>query len=362
MYVIVLVLAVVGAVRRGHLPGVAIALLVPLGWAAATLPLVEANLRYHVPFDTLMCVLAGAAFADPAKAGAWMLSSWRQLPLRLRGVVARGSAHPRDVALAAVGTVGTVWALTRLDVWPRLAFWNWPGTAAASWLVLAVVAVLTVRVLLAYGPAGLHRLAVAVDHNPRRAAGIALAGVAVVIAGGAFLVSTANAMLSDVATVAPQGWQRYEKNASGDREGLRLTLVSSEVPAHLRQVSYPDAVRLNFDDTPQPGAVVGLVRTLDDLDVGERYRFYLQVYDPGLAGDPDDSLTISINGMAIWERAPGTGEQPGWHGVTIEFDASRPEATIRVERTAGSAPSTADAAVPAVRNLHLFPRYYTRSG
>jgi 4-amino-4-deoxy-L-arabinose transferase-like glycosyltransferase len=356
-YTVVLVLAVVGAVRGGDFPGVGTTLLVPLGWGVATLALVEANVRYHVPYDPLLCVLVGAAFTTPSSRGPGMSSRWQRAYRWVREIPGRARSHPREAAFVGVGVVGIVWAAATVGLRSRLAFWDWPGTAAMSWLILAVVTILTVRVVMASGPSLLRSLAATIGRHPRRAAAVVLAGCAVTVSATAVLIATANAELSDLAAVAPQGWQRYEESGGTTRKDLPLTFVDAGVPAHLHQVSYPDAVRLAFDAPPQAGAVVGLTRTLDDLNVGEHYRFYVQVYDPGTAGDPGERLTVAIDGKTVWERAPGATEKPGWRTVTGSFIAVRPKVAVRVERTAGSAPSTAEAGVPAVRRLHLYPKY-----
>lgn len=100
-----------------------------------------------------------------------------------------------------------------------------------------------------------------------------------------------------------------------------------------------------------------LERTLTDLRVGERYVFYLQVYDPGRDGDPTEGLAVTLNGTTVRDRAT-TGTEPGtWRYVRVDWVADAPRLDLAVVRVAGQHYQDDLDAVPRVRTLHLYPRY-----
>ena len=160
---------------------------------------------------------------------------------------------------------------------------------------------------------------------------------------------SARGALEELDAVDPRGWQAY-RLAGGSREAQALRIAPSNVVANLRRVSFPDAVQL-----PAPGAdtTVGVTRTLVGLEQEDQYTLYLQVWDPGSAGE---RLMISLNGRELWERPEGQAEGGGWRYVSVRWLADAPMATITVERRgSGDAVSGADPVL--LRSLHLYPKY-----
>jgi hypothetical protein len=170
-------------------------------------------------------------------------------------------------------------------------------------------------------------------------------------------VMRARQVLSEVEAVAPGAWRAYCVTASQRIDSGPVQLAPSGTPPGVRQVSYPDAALLRFEITPRPGNACGLQRTLDGLTFGERYRLYLQIYDPGLDADPTESLLVSANDQVVWRRLPDTAEAGQWRYVSVPWPANASELTLRVERRAGRDPSQALDHAVAVRSLHLYPLY-----
>jgi hypothetical protein len=195
-----------------------------------------------------------------------------------------------------------------------------------------------------------------------------LAAPAIILVG---VVASANAALNELAAVAPAGWTRYQGEEGGTPVRLPVVLLDSGTPPDMQEVSYPDAALLQFDGRPDSGEIVQLSRQLDDLEAGRTYRFYLQIYDPGVLGDTSETLSVWLNGQPVWQRRPLDGcltwwlvrpapaERcgPGWHYLSIPWVADATSLTIVVERTAGNDPDAAIEATPAVRTLHLYPKY-----
>ena len=138
---------------------------------------------------------------------------------------------------------------------------------------------------------------------------------------------------------------------------MELRLVSSRTPGDVRQVSYPDGVLLDFRGLPSPDDRTALSRDLTDLEVGERYTFYLQVFDPGIDGDPSEQLLIRLNDEVIWQRPANPTEPATWRYVKIDWVADSDVVGVVVERRAGSDPTRGESVAPVVRTLHLYPRY-----
>jgi 4-amino-4-deoxy-L-arabinose transferase-like glycosyltransferase len=354
-FMILLLLAAIGAFRGGMSPGVGLALILPLAWGLATLAVAEGNYRYHVTYEPLLCVLAGAAFFNDPVHGRGSLAA--RAKSFLAHVERETAQHRKDAVLIAIGALCVAGASVSLGLWKPFAFWDWPGSEAMSWLILFVLAVLAVRSFQQWGPPGVRWLGSATSRRPGIAAALILVLIGMVLVAGVVAISSANRTLAQLAAVAPQGWNRYEKADGETRDDLPLTLISPDLPGSFRQVSYPDAVRLDFDEEPEPGAVAGLVRRLKGLEIGKHYYFYLQVYDPGIAGDPNERLKVTLNRKEVWEREPGTSEEAGWTPIFIEWVADDRLVTIRVERTASQSPSSDVTAIPLVRNLHLYPEY-----
>jgi 4-amino-4-deoxy-L-arabinose transferase-like glycosyltransferase len=361
-YVIILLLALVGAIRASNVPGVGLMVLVPVAWALLTLPLGEGNIRYHVVLSPFLCVLAGAAFRPiprlrqsrpwaPTITGFRSIARWdgavRAPDLRSKLVVGAG------LSLILLGALSA----SPLE-WSDAAFWDWPRTWAPGWVAIGVGIALALGVTLRQGPARFRQLSLFAHRHPGRAWASVLAVAALVLVGTAIGWSRFQAALDQLNAVAAGGWERYEVTPGApEKSALPLILIKADLPREYRQVSYPDAVVLNYDQRSVPGTVVGLRRTLDGLRPGERYQFYLQVYDPGSTGDPNERVTIYLDGKAVWDRKGGTARKPRWDDVYLDWVARSSEVEIRVERTAGKTPVPSIAAAPAVRDLHLYPTY-----
>jgi hypothetical protein len=227
----------------------------------------------------------------------------------------------------------------------------------AEWLVVIVVAVPLVQLAVI----SLSRLAphaVSVTRIRPRLAMITvvllLATPMLFIAG---LVATANHLRAEVAAVDPAGWQRYQSSPGAADVTLPILLQDSSTPLGLRQVSYPDAALLEFENNPVPGQIVGLKRTLDGLEAGRLYHFYLQIFNPGLSGNPGETLTVTLNHNVVWQQSPNQAQTASWQYLRLPWVADGSEVTIRVERQAGSDTAIVRRATPLVRNLHLYPKY-----
>jgi hypothetical protein len=203
-----------------------------------------------------------------------------------------------------------------------------------------------------------------------------LVALGIFVAG---ILTAGHEALAELVAVAPGGWSRYQTLPDGRSETLPVVLLDSDTPNGVVEVSYPDAAMLPFHGQPVSGQGVGLIRQLDDLEIGETYRFYLQVFDPAGSGDPTETLTVWLDDQVVWQRGPLAGCTPAtpypvttavptgdaaadpclprWHYVTVLGVATADRVTIRVDRIAGSNPHAAAAGVPAVRSLHLYPKY-----
>jgi hypothetical protein len=314
LYLAVLFLAAVGAVRFGRRTDLLLPLLFPLGYTFVLLAVVEGNDRYHAAVLPLLCVLAGAAI----------------VPLRnLRW---------------AIPAVAVVW-------------WLGPRVDAGAWLIAVVVLVPAVRIALDWLARHVPHVATVASRHPLPATIAAVAIVALPLAGIAGVAAVADRHLAELTAVDPAGWQRYQARPGEDRAVLPLIVLDAGTTPGVRQVSYPDAVTLAFADTPVPGEIAGLTRTLTGLQPGTRYRFYLQVYDPGTDVDPSETLTVSLNRQPVWQRLPAEAEAGAWRDVSVVWIADGPAVTIRVERQAGTDSATARTSEPVVRSLHLYPKY-----
>jgi hypothetical protein len=293
-----------------------------------------------------LCVLAGAAFLPIRR-------TWN---LRVRAMHA---INRRSLLVVGTGMFLIVWALiaSPLDASER-PIWDWANTPTVSRLVTLLGITLTIGVALRQGPKRFRQFVAFANHQPGRVWASIVAVTVVLAFGGAIGWSRANAAVVQLNAVDPGGWERYEVAPNEDeRSSLPLVLLKPDLPGVFRQVSYPDAVVLRFDQRPVPGTVLGLRHTLDNLQVGSRYQFYLQVYDPGVSGDPTERLAVVLNDVVVWERRAGEASQADWQVVYLDWIADADHLLIRVERTAGTAPSSAVDRAPAVRQLHLYPTY-----
>jgi hypothetical protein len=314
LYLAVLLLAAVAAVRFGRRTDLLLPFLFPLGYTFVLLAVVEGNDRYHAAMLPLLCVLAGAAL----------------VPLRnLRW---------------AIPAVAVVW-------------WLGPRVDAGAWSIAIVVLVPAVLIALDWLAGRVPRVAAIASGHPLPATIAAVAIVALPLAGVAGVATVADRQLADLTAVDPAGWQRDQSRPGESRTSLPLILLDSGTTPGVRQVSYPNAVPLAFAGDPAPEEIAGLNRTLTGLQPGTRYRFYLQVYDPGIDGDPGETLSVSLNGQPVWQRLPANAEAGAWRDVSVVWIADGPAVTIRVERRAGTDPAAARRPEPVVRNLHLYPKY-----
>lgn len=177
--------------------------------------------------------------------------------------------------------------------------------------------------------------------HPRRARTVALVGGVALAAVLALAWSFREATLRDIAALDPGGWEPYGAAAVG--------LERSDVPAHLRKVSYPDAALLGFAGAPAPGSAAGMRRTLPGLEAGASYRLYLQVREAGVAGE---RVRVALNGREVWSSV-GDGAAR-WRPLSLAWVADAASAEVRIDREA--APAGAPGPL-AVRGLHLYPRY-----
>jgi 4-amino-4-deoxy-L-arabinose transferase-like glycosyltransferase len=310
-YLLVLVLAATTALRDRRRFERLLPVLVPLTYVSLVLAVAEGNGRYHVVVLPLVCVLAGAALDSGPRL------SWG---LPIAAVIA----------------------------------WRGAGSSLGAWLIAAIVGIPVAAFVSAKGRdlvrwakgAGRTRLALA-----------AATAFVMLIAGFAGLDRVVDRTLAELDAVGPSGWQAYRVDPNGQVESSPPTLAAADVPSDLRRVSYPDAVSLPFPGNPLPGEAVGVVRTLTGLKTGATYHFYLQVYDPGPAADPNETLTVSLNGGVVWQRQPGQAEAAGWRYLSVPWVADGSAVSVRVERRAGAEPAASRRADAMVRNLHLYPTY-----
>jgi 4-amino-4-deoxy-L-arabinose transferase-like glycosyltransferase len=300
-YTLLIALAFAGAVAYRREFGRLLPILLPIAYILGIHLIAEGNARYHLPAIPFLAVLAAAALTRP-----------------------RAALKPLLVAAIVIAQ---------------------PIVPAPSILVVALIAVpgltLVVARLRQAGRAGLMA-------GARRRPLLLAGGAAILVGGLGVSVVTARDLLDQIAAVAPEGWQAYEV-AGSDVRDARHRVVPTDVPAHLHQVSFPDAFELS--DAPGAGGVVGAARTLEGLDPEARYTFYLQLWDPAQG----DRLVVSLNGRIAWQLAPGDSDAPGWRYVSVDWLADAPTVAVVVERH-GESGST-QAAPLLIRDLHLYPAY-----
>jgi hypothetical protein len=359
LYVLTLGMAAAAAVRQRARTDLLGPLILPLAYALAILAVAEGNARYHAMFLPLVCVLAGGLLAP-------VQHSASQTGRRSQPLVT--AAHPAGtptlrrrarwvmilpgVSLFAILAV-TLWLMTSVsrNVWERIRF------DLPPWLMIIVVVVPVTGCAVA-SIAGHWQRIISWASRPSWRWVIG-AGLCIVLGTLPlwFVASSVERNLTDVAAVSPRGWERTVITSDRQEEALPLLVEASGTNPDVRQVSFPDAAVLQFDGTPDPGASVHLERTLTDLRVGEAYVFYLQVYDPAADGDPSERLSIALNGITVWERAPGRTEPAAWHYVRVDWTADASVLTLTVIREAGDHYRHDQTATPLVRTLHLYPRY-----
>jgi hypothetical protein len=313
VYTSVIALAGITAMRfRKHLDLLPVVL--PLAYVLAIYALAEGNSRYRIVVLPLVCVLAGAVVGS------------RNLLFWLLPVLALVWLGPSTLAVAA-------WLIFVITLAP-----------------LAELACRHLALLRAQLARAQHR------HPWKLLATTALLAVAIGLAGVG-LKRAADQILIELAAVAPEGWQGYETSPEEVSKTVPLAVRDSNTPPDMREVSYPDAVVLQFTNNPPPGGTMGLVRTLPELIPGQSYQFYLQLYDPGSDGDPGGALVLTLNDQIVWQREQGQAEGAKWHYLVLPWIADAPTATIRVERTGGHSSRANNKMSPMVRTLHLYPKY-----
>lgn len=353
LYLLVLALAAVAAIRHRTRAALLIPVVLPLGYAMLILAVAEANARYHSMFLPLFCVMAGGALVPTTRRAVSVARSRPAIPSWATRWVGRGQTDrlPVLVPLLVLGP----WLVIGLG----RAVWDRGQLTLPHWLVAVVVLAPVLGCGLAAIRARCSAFVARAAWPGWRGLGVGLAAAAVVLLpvwGGA---QASNRLLADLAAVAPAGWERRvdPDSGTGPDAGLPLLLEDSGTATGLREVSFPDAALLQFDAPPRPGDVVRLDRTLTDLHVGERYVFYLQAYDPGRDGDPTEGLAVTLNGTTVWDRAT-TGTEPGtWRYIRVDWVADAPRLDLAVVRVAGQHYQDDLDAVPRVRTLHLYPRY-----
>lgn len=364
LFVLAMVLAAIAAVRHRARVTLLLPVVLPLGYAMAILAVAEANARYHAMFIPLVCVMAGGALvpADWSTRRIARPGWWRQLSRS--GV--QGNAASRSSLLVRFGAVvllavGVIWLISRFAdrLWER-----WQLTLP-PWLVAVVALAPLVGCAGAQLATHWQRIVAWAAQPSWRWLAVAGVGALVTVLPVWTVVAGVDQRLTEIAAVSPSGWERIVlpagavANAGTDSDAapLPLLLEDSGTTPGLRQVSFPDAALLQFDPAPRAGDVVQLTRTLTDLDVGGAYVFYLQVYDPGIDGDPSERLTIALSGGAVWER-PRDGTEPAqWRYVRVDWTANATALTMTVSRVAGQGYDPDFNATPRVRTLHLYPQY-----
>jgi len=364
LYVLALVLAAVAAVRHRSRVALLLPVVLPLGYAMAILAVAEANARYHAMFVPLICVMAGGALvpADWSTRRVVRPKWWRR-PGWSGSTDRAGSRSSWLARLTAVALLGVVAVLLVLGFSERL--WERWRFSLPPWLVAVVVLVPLVGCALAQLATHWQRIVAWAARPSWRWPAVAGFCALITLLPVWTVVAGVDQRLTEIAAVSPSGWERTivpaggAANAGTDPEAasLPLLLQDSGTAPPLRQVSFPDAVLLQFDAASRPGDVVRLTRTLTNIHVGEAYVFYLQVYDPGLDGDPTERLTITLNGGTVWERPPGGTEPAEWRYVRVDWTADTTALTMTVSRTAGQGYDPGTTATPRVRTLHLYPQY-----
>lgn len=355
VYVGIMILALMGAVRHRNRASLYVPVILPLLYGIAVLAVAEGNARYHAVYLPLLCVLAGAAFAR----GISSARSYRTARARGLRLVARYRAEqlPWKVGLPVTGIVLLVLAwllLPGVDWWRKQ--WDSVRFDLPPLLVIGIVAVPVISGVVALVRRSWAGWMVRLSVPSWRVRAVVAAGLLIAAIASLAAVQTALEWRAEVAAVSPDGWHRTLVSR-GEVVDAPLILEHSGTPPELRQVSFPDAALLQFDAEPEPDDRVELWRTLDGLERGETYVFYLQVYDPGIGGDQTEHLHITLNGDLVWERASERMVLPRWHYVRVEWEADRETVDIVVTREAGREYRVTEAAIPRVRTLHLYPLY-----
>ena len=363
LYVVVLGLAAIAAVRHRTRVTLLLPIVLPLGYAMAILAVAEANARYHAMFLPLICVMAGGALVPVSWRGQAGRSAWRRRLAGRRATLRRGSWRPwlPRVLTVVVGVAAVLWSLSRA----LGGRWEQDQYLLPPWLIAVVVTVPLAG--CAVSRIATHWQAVISWAGRPSWTWLAVGGICIAIAvlPIRIIATGIEQRLTAVAAVSPSGWERQVTlpgpvpvtEPDPEPAALPLLLESSGTDPDLRQVSFPDAALLQFDTAPRRGTVVELSRSLPGLTVGEAYVFYLQVYDPGTDGDATERLTITLNGAVAWEQAPGRTEPGAWEYVRVDWVADTTSLTLTVFREAGQHFDPDQSATPRVRTLHLYPAY-----
>ena len=317
LYLTVLALALAGVVRHRKRAVTLLATIAPVAYLLALQVISEGNGRYHVSILPVMAILAGGAVARPLE---------DRLP-------------PLALIVAAVLTASTM-------------------LSPAPWLVVATAVIPVVLVLRLAVPRA--RTAAAAMYGQHRTRAVVAAILSLLVglglAGAAFAVGRQE--LAALEAVEPQGWQAYasSRQAGSDVIGSPPPNQEPTTASGLRPVSYPDPAGLAFPEPAASDEVVGLRRSLGGLTSGDEYLLYLQLFDPGLSGHPNETLAVRVNGRDIWTRPPEDAADPAWIYLALPWVADAAVAIVNVERRADTVPD----AVPAellVRSFHFYPPY-----